>query len=162
MKIPDNSKYSDERLRRICQALQHGATLRAAAYSNGVGKSAVYEWMAENPDVADAIARARAEAEMQATQAITQPWSDPDADARVKLDAARFFLERRYPGEWGQKVDISKIPIDTLYALVGLGEDDDTPSIQDLRRQALLATADAQDPTDVEPNDPQGGGDGRG
>ena len=105
------SKRTPEIEAKIIEAVRGGNYIETAANYAGIGKSTLYEWQSRFPDFADAIQKARAEAETRNVTLIQQA-------ARTQWQAAAWYLERSYPSRYGRKdrLDIEHSeapPIDT-------------------------------------------------
>lgn len=149
-----------DRIKRICTALRSGAFIRNAAQMGGVTEACYYKWRrrgeaelariedGEEPLESEAIyvtfveesTRAIAQAEMTAVaeiQAIARSMIKDtegnriEVDPRTRLDAHKFFLERRFRREWGktrQTDDINTEDVELELVLPSpahLGEEDE-------------------------------------
>ena len=90
---------------KICEALQLGVSWKAAAAHGGVSEQTVIRWRergesGEEPFCAflEAATRARDSAEVRMAAAVVMAVKDGDARA------AMWWLERRRPATWGQRV----------------------------------------------------------
>lgn len=90
------TKLTQEVRAALIKALRAGMTRTEAAACAGVSYDSLKRWHDANPDFADALRRADAEAVMEAVEAIQHAsWR--------QWRAAAWWLERRYPQEWGKQ-----------------------------------------------------------
>jgi hypothetical protein len=121
---------------RIVEAVRAGNYIETAAAYAGIGKSTLYEWQAKYPDFADALQRARAEAEVRDVTLIRQA-------ARTQWQAAAWWLERSFPQRYGRrdKLEVTEAPaidvslytdaeLDVLRELLQKGRDDPAVIVQ--------------------------------
>lgn len=95
-------RYADSVRQKILNGLKLGWT-RSAAYGRaGVAMSTFYEWMKEDDR---SFAEAVVQAEAYAHSTYTTRLGRQAAAGSVK--ATTFFLERRHPADWGQKIDVT-------------------------------------------------------
>jgi hypothetical protein len=100
-------KLTPEVRQRLLDALRKGSTRKAAAESAGIGYSTFRGWLAAGRSEPEAglsalladIKRAEAEAVVAAVDIIGK------AAAGGAWQAAAWWLERRYPEDWGQQRD---------------------------------------------------------
>lgn len=92
------SKYTPETVERILQAVRVGSTDEHAAEYGGVDGSTFYRWLNSKSEFCDAVTRAKAEARTQSLARIRKAGADGD----WRADA--WFLERRYPQDYGRNV----------------------------------------------------------
>jgi len=126
------TKYTPETVERILQAVRVGSTDEHAAEYGGVDGSTFYRWLNSKSEFCDAVTRAKAEARTQSLARIRKAGADGD----WRADA--WFLERRYPQDYGRNVtevtganggpikhmDVTKLSDDELRTLAGeSGED---------------------------------------
>lgn len=102
------TKLTPEVQERICDALRKGCTRRAAAAYAGISEDTLYNWIARGEGRAksppreeftrfsEAVKRAESEAEKRYTEIIYRA-------ADETWQAAAWWLERRYPKEWGRR-----------------------------------------------------------
>jgi transposase len=112
------TKYSSQRVDRICAALTAGNTRRAAAVYGGIGENTFGDWMRRFRDFRDAIEKAEAEAEVRAVAQIAQ------AAQSGTWTAAAWWLERRRPDDYGrrERLDVEHY-VRTRARELGLDED---------------------------------------
>lgn len=99
------TKLTPERQELIIKALREGNYIEAACGYAGVGTSTFYEWMERGrtasrgvyAEFADAVEKARAEAEMRNVQVIQRASKDT-------WQASAWWLERSFPDRWGRRV----------------------------------------------------------
>ncbi len=103
------TKRTPEVEAKIIEAIRGGNYIETAVRYAGVSLSAFYEWQAEFVDFAEAIKRARAEAETRNVTIIQQA-------ARTQWQAGAWWLERSFPDRFGrrERLEVSQAPpIDT-------------------------------------------------
>lgn len=83
---------------RIVAAIKIGATLRRAAAAGGIHYDTLNEWCKDDPEFSDAVKEAEAYRANQALRAIQKAAQDG------QWQAAAWYLERRYPHEYGRTV----------------------------------------------------------
>lgn len=116
-----NTKYTPERVEKICKALRAGNTRRVACIHGGISEDTLARWIKRYADFADLIARAEADWESRLVNVITQAGTPREATTKkvkegadgtttettteVVMDwrAAAWLLERRRPDEWGKR-----------------------------------------------------------
>lgn len=91
------TKYTEEVVARVVQAVEMGATRRLAALYGGIGLTTLYEWQNEYPEFADRIKDAEARAAIRWLAKI-------EAASEVSWQAAAWKLERLYPDEFGRRI----------------------------------------------------------
>lgn len=92
------SKYTDETVTKIEQAVKLGATYRLAALYGGISETTFHEWMNKKPAFSERIKEAEGAASVQWLAKIEK------AAGEGAWQAAAWKLERRYPQEYGRKV----------------------------------------------------------
>ncbi len=90
------SKLTDERGERILEALRAGNYLGTAARYAGIGESTLHEWRTKYPEFAEAVEKARADAEARMVAVIMKA-------APIHWQAAAWWLERSFPGRYGRR-----------------------------------------------------------
>lgn len=90
------TKFTAERRECILDAIRAGNYVETAARAAGVGKSTFYEWLERFPEFADAVEKARAEAETRYVAVIEQA-------TVTSWQAAAWWLERSAPDRWGRR-----------------------------------------------------------
>ena len=89
------TKFTTERQERILRSIRAGNYVETAALAAGIGKSTFYDWLDRFPDFADAVQKARAEAEARYVAVIEQA-------TETSWQAAAWWLERTAPNRWGR------------------------------------------------------------
>jgi transposase-like protein len=114
---------SAERVKSICEALQTGATRKAAAESNGITDRTLRAWMARGEEdeenekktvfssFSSALRRSEAECELRWVSTINEA-------ANTDWRAALQLLKRRYPESWGDRLSFKSLPDDILIAVL--------------------------------------------
>lgn len=92
------TKYSDELVARLCQAIELGATYDLACNYAGIHFSTFNLWREQKPAFAARIAEAEGKAAVKWLAKIEQAASDGN------WQAAAWKLERRYPHSYGRQV----------------------------------------------------------
>jgi hypothetical protein len=95
-KVGRPAKFTPERQERILDAIRAGNYVETAALAAGIGKSTFYEWVERFPDFADAVQKARAEAETRYVAVIEKA-------STTSWQAAAWWLERSAPSRWGRQ-----------------------------------------------------------
>ena len=91
------SKYRPDTVAAIIAAVEGGATYRHAAASVGVSERTLHDWQVRHPQFSQALKTAEAMACMAAIGTIRRA-----AEAGT-WQAAAWYLERRYPAEYGRR-----------------------------------------------------------
>ena len=91
------SKYRPDTVAAIIAAVEGGATYRHAAASVGVSERTLHDWQVRHPHFSQALKTAEAMACMAAIGTIRRA-----AEAGT-WQAAAWYLERRYPAEYGRR-----------------------------------------------------------
>jgi hypothetical protein len=92
------TKYSDDVVKRITDALRGGNTRRASCAAGGISQDTLAVWLRDNPDFADAVEKAEGEAELR-NLAVIQ-----DA-TKTTWQAAAWWLERKHKQDWSSRVE---------------------------------------------------------
>jgi transposase-like protein len=108
------TKCDEALITRVALLVRQGCSPNRAAKLEGVGSSTLHEWRRRaeaDPgsvyaQLFNAIAHAQTEVEALAEQVVVTLLTH--SDPRVKLMAARLYLERRLPEEWGPVVPESR------------------------------------------------------
>ncbi len=98
------TKLTPEVQARVVTAISGGNTRETAASYAGIRRATLFEWLARGRaarsglfrDFADAIEKAEADASVTSVGLIRRA-------AQTSWQAAAWWLERRYPDEWGRK-----------------------------------------------------------
>lgn len=91
------SKYTPERVARIVEALEGGNTRRAAAAAGGIDQATFDRWILRYAHFAADVRAAESKAELVHVEAIRHAAADGD------WRASAWWLERRYPDDWGRR-----------------------------------------------------------
>jgi transposase len=117
--------------RTICEAIEAGNTRECAAGMAGVSERWLHEHMAKHAEFAAAIACADAVAEAHHVKVVQR------AASRGTWQAAAWWLERRRPQVWGQRVRIDvEERIRTLATQYGLDGDEAVAEAERLLAEA--------------------------
>ena len=92
------TKYNEDTVQRITQALRAGNTRRASCAYAGISQDTLANWLKSNSHFADAIEKAEGEAELR-NLAVIQ-----DA-TRTTWQAAAWWLERKHKADWSSRVE---------------------------------------------------------
>jgi transposase len=95
--MPAKGKYTPERIKAITDAVLQGVPYRHAAAIAGITETTFYEWMNKKPAFAEAIKEAEAKAVAGRIARIRLAEGD-------HWQAAAWWLERKYPQEFGRTV----------------------------------------------------------
>lgn len=90
-----NSKYTPETIKRILDLLRTGVRLRVAATAAGISESTLFNWKNQYPEFADQVEQAQAESCVFYLEIIRKA-------AETNWQAAAWFLERRFPDDFGR------------------------------------------------------------
>ncbi len=90
------TKRTPDVMRRLCAALRAGNPRRVACASAGISEDSFAKWSKNFPDFSDSIKKAEADA-------ITRNVAIIRKAAQKTWQAAAWWLERRYPDDWGRK-----------------------------------------------------------
>lgn len=93
------TKRNPEREAKIIEAIRAGNYIETSAHLGGIGISTLYEWRDKYPKFAEAIEKARAEAEA-ASVALVQ------SAAIENWQAAAWWLERSFPDKYGRRTRV--------------------------------------------------------
>ena len=91
------SKYTPETVKRIMQAIGTGAGYKQAAAYGGISYDTLNTWRQEFSEFSEALKKAEAEALVGRLDVID------DAAINGTWQAAAWWLERKYPDDWGRK-----------------------------------------------------------
>ena len=91
-------KRSPEREERLCSALSAGNTRRAACSFAGINESTLWRWMKSSATFASRIEKAEGDAEVRNVAIISR------AAQEGTWQAAAWWLERRYPRDYGRTI----------------------------------------------------------
>lgn len=90
------SKLTDERVERILEAIRAGNYIETAARIAGIAPSTLHQWRHDFPDFAEAVEKARAEAEGRNVAIVQRA-------AMSTWQAAAWWLERSFPARFGRR-----------------------------------------------------------
>lgn len=121
--------YSDAVRKAICDNLKLGQSRTGAANAAGVSRDTFYEWMKSDPAFFDAVTLAEGAAERFYVGRLARSARGGSVQAQT------FWLERRRPRDWREKVQLDVMPTDED-ELADLGEAE-----LDARSVALLERA---------------------
>lgn len=120
------TKYTDERARRIADALAAGNTRRAAALSAGITERTFERWIARFVGFVAAVEKAEAEAEVAHVATIRSAATDGT------WQASAWWLERRRSEDWGKRERIEIISsVRDLARRAGLSAEDEARAVQE-------------------------------
>ena len=94
------TKYTEDIVKRICDALAEGCTRRAAYGSVGIDQTTFLAWIERYSDFSNSVTLAEAEAEAKFTKSLWKSATGYNSDWR----AAESWLKRRRREEWGDNV----------------------------------------------------------
>lgn len=93
--------YSDKVRQTIVNGLKLGWTRGAAFGRAGIHSATFYRWLEDDASFREAVDQAEAYAHSQYTTRLGRQ------AAAGSVKATTFFLERRYPRDWGPKLDLT-------------------------------------------------------
>jgi hypothetical protein len=96
------SKYTPENIKRILDAIEVGTPYRHAAAIVGISETTFHEWQSKKPEFAESIKAAEGRAVAGRLARIRQ--AEP-----THWQASAWFLERKYPQEFGRTVQEQQI-----------------------------------------------------
>lgn len=96
-----HSKYNEETVNRICDAIRVGATRKSASACGGISDSLFHQWMKENPEFAEKVQRAEGGMLARMAARVYQEAVAPDGDWRAALEV----LKRRERSEWSERTE---------------------------------------------------------
>lgn len=100
------TKYTPETFKNLVDALGTGMTVEDACLYADIGKSTYYDWLVAYPEFSDAIKTAEVKAKMRRILRIEQ------AARNGAWQADAWYLERKYPEEFGRKLTLQVSPED--------------------------------------------------
>jgi len=103
--MPRQTKYTPERARRFLDAIKVGSTQRLAASFAGVDEDTIIRWRKRFAEFADAIKEAEGGAVVGWLAKIERAANDGN------WQAAAWKLERRYPDEYGKRVQENRTTV---------------------------------------------------
>jgi len=93
------SKYTDEAVTRICDALRAGNTRRAACAYGCISQDTLAVWLKTKPHFTDAVKKAEGDAEVTNLAIIQKAAHDGT------WQAAAWWLERKHKADWSTRVE---------------------------------------------------------
>lgn len=108
------SKYTEETIKAVTDAIRLGSTYELAAHYAGIAPSTLYDWLDKKPEFLELIKRAEG-------KAATTWLARIEEAAKSQWQAAAWKLERRYPQDYGRTVhehqgkDGGKILLEVVY-----------------------------------------------
>ena len=97
----NNGKFCEEVVTEICNHIRVGCTARDACQLSGITETSFYEWKKKKPEFVESIKRAEILNKKRAIALIQKAGEET-------WQANAWFLERRYPNEYGkQRIEIS-------------------------------------------------------
>ena len=131
-----NSKYTDELVTKLCQAIELGATYELACNYAGITFETFRQWREKKPEFAARVHEAEGKATVKWLAKIEQAATDG------AWQAAAWKLERRYPQAYGRTVQEQQhtgkdgAPIAHTLDLSGLS-DEQIDNLADIAAQKL-------------------------
>ena len=108
-----NSKYTDQKAVKICEAVRSGSSLVEAAKRVNVNVLTAYRWMDAEPNFRNDYARAREERGEHYGRKVSELAEqtelghiDPQA-ARVAMDGYKWTAARMAPKQWGDRKEVN-------------------------------------------------------
>src|SRR5204863_1266646 len=93
------TKFNDETLDRLCDAIGNGMPIRGACVVAGIGVTTLNEWREKYPDLEERIADAREHARLKALQGIKEAG---ERDWRAHAEWLRLTFPTDYRGSGGK------------------------------------------------------------
>lgn len=93
-----STKKTPDRIRKVLQALELGATYTLAANASGISETTLRKWIKEDEDFADQCREAEGKSAVRWLAKIEQAASAGD------WHAAAWKLERRFPRDYGKRI----------------------------------------------------------
>lgn len=103
------STYTEEKANEICRLIENGITLLSISQLEGMPDiSTIYDWQDNNPEFAQAYARARQrQADTLASMVMTEAFSAHDAQiGRLRIDALKWTASKLAPKKYGDKIEV--------------------------------------------------------
>lgn len=100
------TKYEAQTIERLIQAIGAGLTIEDACVYGDIHKSTFYDWIQTYPDFSDAVKTAEVKAKMRRILRIEL------AAQNGAWQADAWYLERKYPEEFGRKLTLQVAPED--------------------------------------------------
>lgn len=104
-----------EYIPQILQHMESGVTMKRAAIMSGIHPDTLYEWQERYPELSDLLQQARATYLGKVEQAFANHALKADGDWR----ACESILKRLDRDQWGDKLDLSALPTQTILELLG-------------------------------------------
>lgn len=117
-------KKTPERMKRILQALELGATYQLAANAAGISATTLTRWMREDEEFGDECRSSEGKAAVRWLAKIEQAASAGD------WHAAAWKLERRFPRDYGKRIVEHEGTVDYVIDL-SLGGQTSNPALND-------------------------------
>ena len=117
-------KKTPERMKRILQALELGATYQLAANAAGISATTLTRWMREDEEFGDECRSSEGKAAVRWLAKLEQAASAGD------WHAAAWKLERRFPREYGKRIVEHEGTVDYVIDL-SLGGQTSNPALND-------------------------------
>ncbi len=136
----------DARKAVILEALRKGNSRTAAFGAVGVVRDTFYNWLRADRTFSDAVARAEAEAEQWFLDRLK-------AGAAEDWRAAESWLKRARRADWGDQLDLKRVPTEALVALLmaSMQSGETVEALMDGETQdAEFTVQDAGSPTQTE------------
>jgi hypothetical protein len=95
------TKYDEETVNRICDAIRVGATRASASACGGISDSLFSQWLKEKPEFKEKVLRAEGGMLARMAARVYQEAVAPDGDWRAALEV----LKRRERSEWSERTE---------------------------------------------------------
>lgn len=93
------TKLSDEIVHKLEEVFAIDGTVEEACFYAGIGRSTYYEWIKENPELADRFEALRNKPVLKARETVIKSINTPEG--------ARWYLERKRKAEFGARAEES-------------------------------------------------------
>lgn len=125
------SKYTPDRVDKICSYLQQGNARKTAAVLSGITEETFHSWLKRYPGFSELIRQAEEEAIANMVKVVVN-----DAIQKGNAKSAQWYLERKRPEDWGDKR--RDLDGEVLFRVI---EEDETDGISDKEAKTILGTA---------------------
>ena len=120
-------KYCKKTTAKIIKALKQGVSIKAACGHGGICTTTYYEWLKTHEDFRRAVEATQYHVEQKALKELREMAKD---NWRVWT----WLLERRYPSQWGSKVE-QKIDLTPSQASISKGQEAVLNMLEHIKQQ---------------------------
>ena len=97
------TKLNDDRIKAICKYVEEGLTYETAARLAGIDPATLHRWRREGAQAKRGLKKKLVE-ELEVANAKAQ--QKLVAQVKQEKGGAKWILERRWPHDWGQKIEV--------------------------------------------------------